>query len=99
MQLWRKLCTVLTIVLLLGVVLLNQFGSPLTRYAMERDVMEYLQTLGYAQQDVQAMKAVYNKNDQNPYMVEVTFMDAPQQVHYYVYDDNRELQEIEKNGK
>lgn len=48
MQLWRKLCTVLTIVLLLGVVLLNQFGSPLTHYAMERDVMEYLQTLGYA---------------------------------------------------
>ena len=52
-----------------------------------------------SQQDVQVMKAVYNKNDQNPYMVEVTFMDAPQQVHYYVYDDNRELQEIEKIGK
>lgn len=99
MQLWRKVCTVLTVLLLLGVVLLNQFGSPLTRYAMERDVSEYLQTIGYARRNIQSVQAVYNRDAQSPYMVEVIFTNAPQQCHYYVYDSKRELQEIEKIGK
>lgn len=99
MQLWRKVCTFLTIVLLLGVVLLNQFGSPLTCYAMEREVKEYLLMTGYAERDIQTVQAVYNREAQRPYMVEVVFKDTPQQVLYYAYDSKRELQKIEKIGK
>ena len=99
MQLWRKVCTVLTILLLLGVVLLNQFGSPLTCYAMEREVTEYLQMIGYAERDIQTVQAVYNRDEQRPYMVKVVFKEAPQQVFYYVYDSKRELQKIEKIGE
>ena len=35
---WRKVCTVLTVVVLLAVILLSQFGSPLTRLQMKRQV-------------------------------------------------------------
>lgn len=98
MQLWRKMCTILTILLLLGVVLLNQFGSPVTHYMMERQVRDYLQERGYVQQDLLKVQTIYSREERNPYTVQVFFADAPNQPHYYVYDDNQKIQEIEKIG-
>ena len=35
-HIWRQLCTVATIVLLVLILLVNQFGSPLAEILMER---------------------------------------------------------------
>lgn len=96
---WRKACTVLTVILLAMVLLLNQFGSPLTSYHMEQQVTDYLQKQGYQQQDLASLKAVYNRNEQHKYMVEVIFTDAPDKVHAYYYDVENGIKELERIGE
>ena len=96
---WRKVCTILAVVLLAVILLLNYFGSPLTRYQLERQVADYLQELGYQQEDLAELNSVYDRHARNKYMVKVVFADAPKAAHYYYYDEELELQEVEQIGK
>lgn len=66
---------------------------------MERQVFSYLQEQGYEKQDFSQVKAVYSPNEQHKYMVEVIFADAPQKVHYYFYDVENGIKELERIGK
>ena len=93
---WRKACTVLTVVVLLAVILLSQFGSPLTRLQMKRQVAQYLQEQGYTVEQLAEVQTVYDKREQNEYLVKVVFADAPDQAHYYFYDEDKQIQELEK---
>ena len=93
---WRKACTVLTVVVLLAVILLSQFGSPLTRLQMKRQVAQYLQEQGYTVEQLAEVQTVYDKREQNEYLVKVVFADAPDTAHYYFYDENKQIQELEK---
>ena len=61
---WRKACTVLTVVVLLAVILLSQFGSPLTRLQMKRQVAQYLQEQGYTVEQLAEVQTVYDKREQ-----------------------------------
>ena len=79
---WRKACTVLTVVVLLAVILLSQFGSPLTRLQMKRQVAQYLQEQGYTVEQLAEVQTVYDKREQNEYLVKVVFADAPDKAHY-----------------
>ncbi len=51
MHIWRKLCTVLSLVLLAGILFVSCFGSPLVRYQLERQVQTYLEAQGYQEED------------------------------------------------
>ena len=93
---WRKACTVLTVVVLLAVILLSQFGSPLTRLQMKRQVAQYLQEQGYTVEQLAEVQTVYDKREQNEYLVKVVFADAPDKAHYYFYDEDKQIQELEK---
>lgn len=87
MHSWRKVCTIVSIVLLAVILLLNYFGSPLTRYQLEQQVADYLQEQGYQQEDLAELSSVYDRHARNKYMVKVVFTDAPEAVRYYYYDE------------
>ena len=42
---------------------------------------------------------MYDRNGRNKYMVKVVYSDSPNEVHYYCYDGDQELQELEQIGK
>lgn len=96
---WRKLCTVASVLLLAAILLLYYFGSPLTRYQLERQVADYLQAQGYEAAELLELDSVYDRHGHNKYVVRVVFATAPEAAHYYYYNSELELQETEQIGK
>jgi len=93
------LCTALSLVLLTGILFVSCFGSPLIRYQLERQVQTYLEAQGYQEEDWTRLRTVYNRQEQNKYLVEVEFTAMPEQVYYYVHDPEHGVQQLEKIGK
>ena len=98
-HIWRKLCTVTTILLLVAVLLLNQFGSPLACYMLERQVYSYLQAQGYGKADIADIRVIYNPEERYVYTAEVTFLDHAGYIRYYCYNSEQQIQALEKIGK
>ena len=90
--LWRKICSIGTLLVLVGLFLMNVFGSPVTRYMMERDVTNLLMEHGYREEELLKVESVYRKDEQKKYTVRVIFQDKPETVYYYYYDINHVLQ-------
>ena len=99
MHSWRKICTVVSVLLLAAILLLNHFGSPVTRYQLERQVAVYLENQGYEQAEIAQLDSLYDKHGHHKYMVKVVFADAPEAAHYYYYNSELELQEVEQIGQ
>lgn len=98
-NIWRQVCTIITIILLVLVVLLSQFGSPLAGLLMERQVYSLLQTQGYGAEDIAGIQILYNPGERHVYTAEVTFRDHGGYTHYYIYNGDQELQELERFSK
>ena len=98
-HIWRQLCTVTMIIVLVAVLLLNQFGSPLVGYMMERHVYSYLQDQGYGREDIADIRVMYHPEERYAYTAEVTFLDHAGYVHQYYYNSERQIQIVEKIGK
>lgn len=98
-HIWRQLCTITTIILLVAVLLLNQFGSPLACYMMERQVYSYLQAQGYGTEDIADIRIRYNPEERYVYTAEATFLDHGGYTRYYCYNGEQEIQILEKIGK
>ncbi len=96
---WRKVCTVLSVLLLSGILWLNLFGSPLAAYHLKQDVKENLAQQGYHIEELSQFDVMYDRDGRNKYMVKVVYSDSPNEVHYYCYDGDQELQELEQIGK
>lgn len=96
---WRKVCTGMTAIILVLVVYLSFFGSPVTAWYLERQVQQYLIETGLSEEDVLSVKAMYQKDKQTSYMVQVVFADEPEIVHYYYSNVDKEIQEMEHVGQ
>ncbi|MBQ2119414.1 MAG: DUF3139 domain-containing protein [Peptococcaceae bacterium] len=95
-HIWRQLCTVATIVLLVLILLVNQFGSPLAEILMERQVYQHLQQQGYDEEDIANIRVTYHPRERNVYVSEVFFPDHGGYVRYYIYNSDKEIQELER---
>lgn len=95
-HIWRQLCTVATIVLLVLILLVSQFGSPLAGILMERQVYQYLQQQGYGEEDIRDITVTYHPGERNVYISEVTFRDHGGYTRYYIYNSDKEIQEMER---
>jgi hypothetical protein len=95
-HIWRQLCTVATIVLLVLILLVNQFGSPMAEILMERQVYQHLQQQGYGEEDIADIRVTYHPGERNVYISEVFFPDHGGYVRYYIYNSDKEIQELER---
>ena len=98
-HIWRQLCTVATIVLLVLILLINQFGSPLAGILMERQVYLHLQQQGYGGEDIADIRVTYHPGQRNVYISEVSFLDHGGYMRYFIYNSDREIQELERISK
>lgn len=92
---WRKVCTGMTAIILVLVVYLSFFGSPVTAWHLERQVQQHLMETGLSEADILSAKAMYQRDKQTSYMVQVVFAAEPEIVHYYYCNVNKEIQEME----
>ena len=92
---WRKVCTGLSAIILVMVLYLSLFGSPLTAHYLERQVVQYLVETGINEENILSAKAVYQRDKQTSYVVQVVFADEPEIVHYYYSNVDKEIQEME----
>ncbi len=84
----RKICGILSL-LILGVMLLSVFfGSPVAIYLTERGVTAYLEEQGLAEDDILSVKGHYvRKGEQSSrYYAEVILKDQPEAVLLFQYD-------------
>ncbi len=98
-HIWRQLCTVTTIILLVCILLLNQFGSPFAGFMMERQVYNYLQEHGYSEEAISDIRIIYTPKGRHVYTAEVTFQDHGGYKHHYIYNGNQEIQELDWAGQ
>ncbi len=96
---WRKIYTVVTIILLLMVLLLRQFGSPVVGYLMERQVYLYLQEQGYRNEDIADIHIIYDPERRHAYTAEAIFLDHGGYKQYYCYNEDKIVQSFEKIEK
>lgn len=82
---------ILVVVLYLGL-----FGSPLTAWHLERQVQEYLIASGLTEEDILSTKVSYQRDKQNSYVVQVVFTEEPEIVRYYYRNVDKEIQELER---
>ncbi len=92
---WRKVCTGMTAIILVLVVYLSLFGSPVTAWHLERQVQQHLIETGLSEEDILSAKAMYQRDKQTSYMVQVVFTAEPEIVHYYYCNVDKEIQEME----
>ncbi|MBQ2777688.1 MAG: DUF3139 domain-containing protein [Peptococcaceae bacterium] len=92
---WRKVCTGLSAIILVMVLYLSLFGSPLTAHYLESQVVQYLVETGITEENILSAKAVYQRDKQTSYVVQVVFADEPEIVHYYYSNVDKEIQEME----
>lgn len=96
---WRKVCTGLTAIILVLIVSLGLFGSPLTAWHLERQVEQHLIATGLTEDDILSAKVVYQRDKQTGYVVQVVFAEEPEIVHYYFRNVDKEIQEMEHVGQ
>jgi len=92
---WRKVCTGLSAIILVMVLYLSLFGSPLTAHYLKSQVVQYLVETGITEENILSAKAVYQRDKQTSYVVQVVFADEPEIVHYYYSNVDKEIQEME----
>lgn len=92
---WRKVCTGLTAILLVLILYLSLFGSPATAWYLEHQVKQHLTELGVDANDILSTNAVYQRDKQASYVVQVVFTAEPEIVHYYYRNIDKEIQEME----
>lgn len=92
---WRKVCTGLTGIILIMVLYCSWFGSPVTAWYLEHQVQQHLLDSGIEKNDILSAKAIYLRDKQTSYMVQVVFADEPEIVHYYYCNVDKEIQEME----
>lgn len=92
---WRKVCTGLTAILFVLIVYLSLFGSPITAWMLERQVETHLLESGVEEADILSAEAVYQRDKQTSYVVQVVFTEEPEIVHYYYCNIDKEIQEME----
>lgn len=84
----RKICGILSLIII-GLMLLSiLFGSPIAIYLTERGVTEYLLEQGIAEEEILSVKGHYlRKGDPNvKYYAEVKLADQPDEVLLFQYD-------------
>lgn len=92
---WRKVCTGMSVIILALILGLNLFGSPVASWHLERQVRAHLIASGLNEEEILSTKAVYQRDNQNSYIVQVVFTDEPEIVHYYHRNVDKEIQELE----
>lgn len=92
---WRKVCTGLTAIILVLVCYLSFFGSPVTAWYLERQVQQYLLETGIEETEILSTKAVYQRDKQTSYVIQVVFADEPEIVRYYYCNVDKDIQEME----
>lgn len=93
---WRRLCTIATVVLLILLLLLKQFGSPVVSYRMERQVYQYLQEQGYRSETIADVCVIYDPDNRHAYTAKVMFLDHGGYTRYYYYNNDQLIQGLEK---
>lgn len=92
MPIWRKMCTVGTVLLLAIVLILNYYGSPLIHYQMRQQI----ETLGFSSQDVAEAHVIYDRCNPHKYILQIVLCKNPDEIRSYYYDSEHELQELER---
>ncbi len=92
---WRKVCTGVSVILLGMVLYISLFGSPVTAWYLKGQVQQHLLERGIEEEDILSAKAVYQKDKQNRYVVQVVFTEEPEIVHYYYCNVDKNIQEME----
>lgn len=92
---WRKVCTGIAGIIMIIMLYLSFWGSPITAWQLERQVERYLLETGLSQEDILSSKTVYQRDKQTNYIVQVIFVAEPEIVHYYYYNVDKEIQEME----
>ena len=93
---WRRLCTIATVILLILLLLLKQFGSPVVSYRMERQVYQYLQEQGYRSEEIADIRVIYDPANRHVYTAKVVFLDHGEYTRYYYYNDDQLIQALKK---
>ncbi len=92
---WRKVCTGLSVIILVLILGLNLFGSPIAAQALEQQVYDHLIASGLSEEDIFSTKVVYQRDKQTSYVVQVVFTAEPEIVHYYYSNVDNQIQEME----
>ena len=92
---WRKVCTGVSVIILVLILCLNLFGSPIASWSLEQQVREHLISTGLTEEDIFSTKAVYQRDKQTSYIVQVVFTAEPEIVHYYYSNVDNQIQEME----
>ena len=92
---WRKVCTGLTVMILIAVLGISLFGSPATSWYLEHQVKQHLLADGLAEADILSTKATFQKGEQINYVIQVVFASEPEIVRYYYCNMDKEIQEME----
>lgn len=92
---WRKVCTGLSVILLGVLLYISMFGSPVTAWNLEHQVIQHLQENGLTEEQILSAEAVYQKDKQARYVVQVVFADEPEIVRYYYYNMDKKIQEMD----
>ena len=96
---WRKVCTGVSVIILVLILFLNLFGSPIAARSLEQQVHKHLMDTGLTEEDILSAKAVYQRDKQTSYVVQVVFTAEPEIVHYYYRNVDDKIQEIEIVGQ
>ena len=92
---WRKVCTGVSVIILVLILYLDLFGSPIASWHLEQQVREHLIGTGLTEEDIFSTKAVYQRDKQTSYVVQVVFTAEPEIVHYYYSNVDNQIQEME----
>ena len=96
---WRKVCTGVSVIILVLFLGLNLFGSPIASWHLEQQVREHLMSTGLTEEDIFSAKTVYQRDKQTSYVVQVVFTAEPEIVHYYYSNVDNQIQEMESVGQ
>ena len=96
---WRKVCTGVSVIILILILGLNLFGSPIASWHLEQQVREHLISTDMAEEDILSAKTVYQRDKQTSYMVQIVFTAEPEIVHYYYSNVDNQIQEMEFVGQ
>lgn len=92
---WRKVCTGLSAILLGILLYISFFGSPVTSWYLEHQVLQHLVETGLTEEMILSSESVYQRDKQVRYIVQVVFVEEPEIVHYYYCNMDKEIQEMD----
>lgn len=84
----RKVCGVLSLIIVVAMLLNAIFGSPIAIYQTKRDVQNYLNGCGIAKEDILSLEGCYTPSNEagTKYYAEVILKAQPDEVLIFQYD-------------